>query len=91
MNNKEYTEAYLNWSAESVDKTLDAFDRHLQAQEDRRIVETAYGQLWELDKMLEANGVDDWYTSEYGVRVASAYHILSGNYVVRDGKLVSAK
>jgi len=62
MNNKEYTEAYLNWSAESVDKTLDAFDRHLQAQEDRRtILESATAIRFALEDWVSAgSSLEDW-------------------------------
>ena len=62
MNNKEYTEAYLYWSAEGVDRTVEAFDRHLQAQEDRRtILESATAIRFALEdwvsggNSLEAN------------------------------------
>ena len=45
MNNKEYTEAYLNWSAEGVDRTVEAFDRHLQSVSNENRILTVLTRL----------------------------------------------
>ena len=57
MNNREYTEAYLYWSAEGVDRTVEAFDRHLQAVEDWRTIKAVSTILRNLVRDVEKANV----------------------------------
>ena len=83
MNNKEYTEAYLYWSAEGVDRTVEAFDRHLQAQEDRQTVEFVLNEL--RDTQNAAEGCSETVTVEellqmYEKAVENSVNLLMGDH-----------
>ena len=82
MNNREYMEAYLYWSAEGVDRTVEAFDRHLQAQEDRQTIETVINVLYAVSERVINNSVesDMWAASQLLEAIDQSLEVLRGGH-----------
>ena len=81
MNNKEYTEAYLYWSAEGVDRTVEAFDRHLQAVSNENRIHTVITHLEDLRynyKHRDNIDSDTGWLRNYIVEVDTTIQILEG-------------